>query len=265
MKRINTCFPDGKLKALSLSYDDGTYADRRLIEIMNKNEIKGTFHLNGGLLGTGEIVSAAEAGELYKGHEIAAHSYSHPTLERCPKERQIDEIMLDRKILEQIAGYPVRGFSYPNGSWTSELVELLPSLGIAYARLANTSGNYDFPLDNHQLITSCHHNDRLLERTDNFLALNRKQYLYWFTIWGHSYEFDRDGNWELIEQFCNKIGRQEQVWYTTMIGMIDYMKATRRLRFSAACDMVENPSASAVWICVDEDVVEIPGGEITQL
>lgn len=39
-------YPQGKAKALTLSYDDGQIYDRRLVEIMNKNGLKGTFHLN---------------------------------------------------------------------------------------------------------------------------------------------------------------------------------------------------------------------------
>ena len=55
MKRtIYTCFPGGKHKVLTMSYDDGQIHDRRLIEIFNKYGIKGTFHLNSGLMGVRE-------------------------------------------------------------------------------------------------------------------------------------------------------------------------------------------------------------------
>ena len=43
-------FPEGKTKALTMSYDDGQIFDRRLISIFNKYGIKGTFHLNSGIL-----------------------------------------------------------------------------------------------------------------------------------------------------------------------------------------------------------------------
>ena len=39
-------FPGGKAKALTLSYDDGVRQDKKLIEIFNKNGIKGTFNVN---------------------------------------------------------------------------------------------------------------------------------------------------------------------------------------------------------------------------
>ena len=43
-------FPNGARKALTMSYDDGKYYDRQLIEIFNKYGIKGTFHINAGYL-----------------------------------------------------------------------------------------------------------------------------------------------------------------------------------------------------------------------
>ena len=40
--KVYTCFPGGKAKALTMSYDDGKVQDRRLIDIFNKYGIKGT-------------------------------------------------------------------------------------------------------------------------------------------------------------------------------------------------------------------------------
>ena len=39
MKRIYICFPEGKNKVFTLSYDDGKNADKRLVEIFNKSHI----------------------------------------------------------------------------------------------------------------------------------------------------------------------------------------------------------------------------------
>ena len=42
--KVYTCFPGGKAKALTMSYDDGKLEDIRLLEILNKYVIKGTFN-----------------------------------------------------------------------------------------------------------------------------------------------------------------------------------------------------------------------------
>ena len=82
--KVYTCFPGGKAKALTMSYDDGKVQDRRLIDIFNKYGIKGTFNLNYGLVGERPRMTLGEMKGLYAGHEIATHTMTHPTIERCP-------------------------------------------------------------------------------------------------------------------------------------------------------------------------------------
>ena len=43
---IKMLFPEGKNKALILSYDDGRTEDRQLVQLLNKYHLIGTFHLN---------------------------------------------------------------------------------------------------------------------------------------------------------------------------------------------------------------------------
>ena len=39
-------FPEGKAKALALSYDDGVQSDRQLVELLNAHGLRGTFHIH---------------------------------------------------------------------------------------------------------------------------------------------------------------------------------------------------------------------------
>ena len=71
LKTIYTCFPGGKHKVLTMSYDDGKSADRRLIEIFNKYGIKGTFHLNSGLMAVDEERIQPDNVYLMHGNQIA--------------------------------------------------------------------------------------------------------------------------------------------------------------------------------------------------
>lgn len=43
MKAIRPCYPEGKTKAFTLSYDDGTVEDRRLVPIFNKTSSRQRF------------------------------------------------------------------------------------------------------------------------------------------------------------------------------------------------------------------------------
>jgi len=64
MKISFDLWADGKRKALTLSYDDGNFADRQLVEVMDKYGIRGTFHLNSDRLGRDNMLTKKEIKEL---------------------------------------------------------------------------------------------------------------------------------------------------------------------------------------------------------
>ena len=99
-----------------------------------------------------------------------------------------------------------------------------------------------------------------MENGRRFLELNKSQYLYMMYVWGHSYEFSLQDNWELMEDFCRMMAGQEDIWYAANIQIVDYMKAAQNLKFTIDGDLVYNPSAGSVWISVDGEKIEIPGG-----
>lgn len=111
MKTIYYCFPGGKHKVLTMSYDDGREEDRQLVSIFNEYGIKGTFHVNAGRFNDPRRLHKEELPELYKGHEVSCHTFTHPTIARCPMEQIVREVMDDRAELERIMGYPIRGLS----------------------------------------------------------------------------------------------------------------------------------------------------------
>ena len=113
--KVYTCFPEGKAKALTMSYDDGKLEDIRLLEIFNKYGIKGTFNLNYGEMQKDQVnlphprIPQNKIKELYAGHEIATHTMTHPTIARCPLVGVASEIIEDRKGLEALTGSIIRG------------------------------------------------------------------------------------------------------------------------------------------------------------
>ena len=263
MKIRFNCYKDGKHKALTMSYDDGQRHDLRLLEIFDRYGIKGTFHLNSDNLGKELFVTPEEVTAAYAGHEVSVHSLTHPFLERISGEEVVNEILEDRKNLEALCGYPVRGMSYPFGTYTQELIGKLRTLGMQYSRTIKNTGKFDLPEDFMTWHPTCHHCDpKLMERLENF-----KRYKYpmpLLYVWGHSYEFPRDNNWEVIERFCAEASGDPDVWYATNIEIFDYVTALRGLRFAADRTMVYNPSATDVWVEVDHLPVCCPAGKVTK-
>ena len=263
MKIRFNCYKDGKHKALTMSYDDGQLHDLRLLEILNRYGIKGTFHLNSGILGKDGFVAKEQVAEAYAGHEVSVHSLTHPFLERISDEELVHEIVEDRKNLESLCGYPVRGMSYPYGTYTQDLTAQLRTLGMQYARTVKNSGNFNLPADFMEWHPTAHHCDpKLMERLEKFKA--HKSPMPLFYVWGHSYELPQTDSWHAIEDFCAAAANDPDVWYATNIEIFDYVTAMRSLRFSADRTMVYNPTATDVWVEVDGTPVLCAAGKLTK-
>lgn len=251
-------YPGGKTKALTMSYDDGQIHDRRLVELFNQYGIKGTFHLNSARFSMEDIIDATEVRTLYRGHEISCHTRTHPYPTQINNDLMLEEILEDRRALEALAGYPVRGMSYPFGDYDESVKAICRAAGMEYSRTCNNHGNFRLPTDFMEWGATCHHNDKLMERLRQFqhdLPWNSRMPLLY--VWGHSFEFHRQNNWELIVEFCKRASDDPEVWYATNIEIVDYVNALRSLRFTFDRKAVFNPSGQPVWIAVDGEPCEI--------
>ena len=163
-------------------------------------------------------------------------------------------------------GYPVRGLAYPNGSESPEIRAMLPALGIRYGRVVGNTDGFAMPEDFLQWKATCHHNHNLLELGQQFVDLHKKQYLYMMYVWGHSYEFTNNNNWEVMEDFCKLVGGKDDIWYATNIQIVDYMDVVKAAQYAADGSFVYNPCAQSLWLCVDDEkFVEVKGGQQVQL
>ena len=265
-------FPDFKLKALTLSYDDGIRADVKLTEVLSENGIKATFNLNSGLFAQrdGEHrLSENEAKKLYdlKNFEVALHGERHLSLAEVSEDVAVRDIANDRQNLERDFGGIINGMAYANGSYNDSVVEILKKCGIKYARTTKSTQNFDLPEDWLRLCPTCHHNDpELMNLADKFINFKDDLY-FWanspklFYLWGHSYEFDNNSNWEIIEKFAQKVGGKDDIWYATNGEIYDYVQAYNRLEYSINGETIFNPSVITVYLYYYGKRVSIKGGE----
>ncbi|MBO5198415.1 MAG: polysaccharide deacetylase family protein [Lachnospiraceae bacterium] len=254
-------FPGGRRRALTMSYDDGVVYDRRLVEIFNQYGIKGTFHLNSGRLNLANMEEDGVPMGLYRGHEVSSHMKNHPYPNQLPDATLIDEIFGDRANLEKLCGYPVRGMSYPYGIYNDHIIEIAKNCGMEYSRTVASTNGFNPPDDFMKWHPTVHHKGDLNGLWDRFMNAAGDAMLL-FYIWGHSYEFAREDNWEIIENFCKMAGGRDDVWYATNIEIKDYITAQRNLVVSADGTMIYNPSCLDVWVRMDEEPVRIKAGSI---
>ena len=267
-------FPKGRAKALTLSYDDGTEQDIRLIRIMNQNGLKGTFNLNSGRFAPEGTVyppeefhrkmTVRQVKEVYtdSGHEVAVHGLTHPFLEKLPESMAMWELLKDRENLENTFRTIVRGMAYPFGTCNDTVVECLKKAGLVYGRTTISSHSFDIPADWFRLQATCHHNDpELMPLVRKFIEEMPAREPWMFYLWGHSFEFETGDNWEVIEEFAAFAGGHEDVWYATNIQLHDYVQAYRRLEFSVDGRQVYNPTVTELFFEKDGEMYSILPGE----
>ena len=268
-------FPKGKEKALTLSYDDGVDTDIRFIELLEKFNIKCTFNINSGCFSPeGSVrpesqvhfrLSESEVKNVYDNPlcEVATHGFTHPFLNHQPTAHCMLEILKDRQTLEKLFGRIIRGHAFPFGTYNDDVVDILKQAGIVYARTTESHHSFKIPSDWLRMGATCHHDDpelmNLAEKFINGNVVNNDGWLFY--LWGHTFEFRKNNNWNVIEEFFTKTANNNNVWYATNIEIYDYITAYRNLVYSVDGNMIYNPTSTDIWVKINCKKINIPSGK----
>jgi len=278
LRKDVTLFPNGKRKAFTLSYDDGVIQDKRFIELLKKYNLKATFNLNSGTFGQTDHyahltvdhvkIDKAEVKELYKGFEVAVHTLTHPKLTVIPSAMVAYEVAADRHTLESLVDYPVRGMAYPFGAYNQSVMDTLADCGIEYSRTVQNTKKFSLPENFLAWHPTCHHDDtELMELAEKFIQPNPRLGAapYLFYVWGHTYEFDNNKNWDKIEKFFEKISGKKDIWYASNIEIVDYINAVKQLRYSADGKLIYNPTGQTIWLNILDNDYGIKSGQTVKV
>lgn len=280
----NIRFPNGKKKALLLSFDDGKFPDLKFSELLNKYGIKGTFNINSSAVHTDEetkyedrdkVHSTLKLSELKKihsmGHEIAIHGLTHASLWEITPTEAVNEVIEDRKNLERKLGTIVRGMAYANGDYNDEVISVVKNCGVCYSRTTKQTESITktFPPKNWLAMpTTCKYSHpKLMEFAKEFTEREPYNYegCFVFYVWGHSWELEKYNHWTMMENFFKLVGNRNDVWYATGIELYDYVKAFKSINKSAAGDLINNPSGIKLWFDVSGKTFSINPGETLNL
>ena len=269
---------DGKSKVLTFSYDDGVKQDIRLVEIFNRYGLKGTFNINSGQYLPEEAepeneyarMKLSEAKALFTDsqHEVALHGYEHKFLKELNEQETMFEILEDKKHIEKTYGVIARGMAYAFGNYNEQSIECMKKCGVVYSRTVFGTDQFEFPEKWLELNPTCHHSNEKLMEFGKFFVEDKNCYTgesLLFYVWGHSYEFDINNDWHVIENFAEYISGKDDVWYATNIEIYDYVKAYEGLILSEQKDMVYNPSALDVWFYENNKIYCVKSGETISL
>lgn len=270
-------FPEGKDRAVSLSYDDGCDQDLRMLEILDRYGMKCTVNLNGEEFSPNVYTKEVAEEKIYKkGHEIAVHGLLHKSLGKIRPVEGIREILDCRVELERKYGRIITGLAYAGYGIRmmsqdityEEIRGYLSSLGISYARTLGGDNNlFELPKDWYAWMPTAHHNNpKLMEYCDDFINVEVRpiQDPLLFYLWGHSSEFDKYDNWDVLENFCEKM-KGHNIWFANNSEIYEYITAYNSLIYSADGNMVYNPTVKEIWFGVDGNIMSIKPGETLEI
>ncbi|WP_334056735.1 polysaccharide deacetylase family protein [Polaribacter sp. P097] len=264
-------YPDGKTKALILSYDDGTIQDMELANLFDKYNLVGTFNLNSKYLGVtrgwpqenGDTIYQRYVPKdslliIYKNHEIAAHGALHKNFTAISKEEVLEEINTDLAILEKLTNRKIISMAYPFGSTNDSIANLITSTGIKNGRTVNDTYTFDFPKNYMTWHPTCH-DSKALNYLDSYLALNQQQ-LSIFYVWGHSWEFGNKKRWDNMVAFCEKISKSKDIWSVGHGELTNYLLAIQDVEITN--NQILNPIGNQpVWIKLSSGIQKLNAGE----
>lgn len=266
---IKKLYPGGKDKAFNISYDDGVLQDVRFVNLLNQYGLKGTFNLNSGLMKqefewvheNGMVVKRLPEDivrDLYAGHEVASHTYSHPYMDSLSRGDILSQMAADRFFLQQLTGQPVAGFAVPFLYYSPLIAECARECGFAYARISEESRGYQPPEDPFWWRGGIFHWSEDLEdyvegflRTDAELALCQ--------IVGHSYDLDVCDMWQRMEEILRTVAAEDSVAPMTNLELFVYLQQMKQAQITP--EAIMNPGNCDLWFRVDGETVCVHPGE----
>ena len=221
-----------KLKAITFSYDDAVVQDIRLIELLNKYNLKCTFNVNSELLGMAHTltrenlriahykIQPQDVKRIYEGHEVAVHTLTHPHLPPLEEDEIIRQVEQDRLNLSELVEYEVVGMAYPGGGVNNDdrVAEIIKNnTGVKYSRTITFTHNFETQENLYRFNPTVYHLDfdKMMELGEKFIALTPDKPQI-FSIMGHSYEMDfRSDYWVKLEEFFKLISNHNDIFYGT--------------------------------------------------
>ena len=119
--------PEKKQMALIINVAWGTEYIQDILSILDQNEVKATFFLDGSWTSKNPDV-AKEI--LSRGHELGNHAYTHPDMAKLGAGRTLQEIARTNLAIQKATGITPKLFAPPSGSYTDLTVRTAQRQGM---------------------------------------------------------------------------------------------------------------------------------------
>ena len=227
---------------VTTSWDDGHVLDLKLADLLSKYGIKGTFYISpkDREFSSSDLLNKEQIKTLSHDFEIGAHTITHPLLSKINEDTAKREILDSKEYLERITNKKVTSFCFPSGDYDQTHKDIVKEAGFSLSRTTERFKT-DIGVDHFALPTTIH---AYRHWSDAFSILKEvglsqfiKAYLNWdelaiisfnkaketggvFHLWGHSWEIEKNNDWERLERVLSYISNRPEVGYITNAEMI---------------------------------------------
>lgn len=115
-------------KKIAISFDAAWGAEdfNKIMEILDKHEIKTTFFMTGEWV---ENYPDCVKTLVEKGHDLGNHSATHPDMTTLSKEKQRAQIMDVHNAVKELTGYEMELFRPPYGAYNNDVIRTCYEVG----------------------------------------------------------------------------------------------------------------------------------------
>jgi Predicted xylanase/chitin deacetylase len=235
---------------ITTSWDDGHPLDIKLLELLEKYNLKATFYIP---LSNPEnpVMDQSLIKDISTYQDIGGHTLNHLYLNGLNEKEAQFEITQCKIKLEEIIGKPITAFCFPGGKYSNRDIALIKKAGFLFGRttklLSESEPNRHLmhttvQAYNHSSTTLIKHcikhfnfssiskNSGFLSYDKNFLKLaeyNIQRYSETnqvFHIWGHSWEIEQFNLWKRLEDVFKIISSYNSITYLNNTETWEYIK-----------------------------------------
>ena len=214
------------IRYFTTSWDDGSPLDLRIVDLLRKYSLKGTFYIPKNYLHP--CLSEDEIIMLSKTFEIGAHTINHVV---APS---YDEIYQSKIWLGSLTRKKIKMFCYPRGKYNLEIKNNVIKAGFLGAR---TTKDFNLTMnDPFEMPTTVHAYTVPYRRALNFgvswwnlrswLPMAIQAYEIFlqnggiFHLWGHSWEIEKYGLWDDLEKFLKYAASRKNIRFIPNGGLV---------------------------------------------
>lgn len=222
------------MKYFIFSVDDGTIYDEEIVKIFNSFHIKATFNLNSGLshfvweLNKKPIkrLDLEWRKDVYKGHEIASHTLTHPHLTLCHDDYIEYEVSEDIDNLERIFREEVKTFAFPFEDYDERCIDIIKTVGqLEVIRISKIDESFKFPKDLHHVCITTYDISKAKRKVQKFIN-DKEAELFVYVF--HGYDYGLKKKYQMLIDICELLTKQKDIKIITMSELAKILKNNKK-------------------------------------